>query len=636
MLARLWRLCYTLPMPTPEDNMVQEALKALEQRDRSRARDLLARLIKINPARVDYWVWMSTVVDSVKERVFCLKEALRLDPQNVMARRGLIVLGVLPVDEALVVPFTAQKRNWQTGLLKEAEEQKKQAAKAWRQLALYGAAAVVVILLVSAAIFGASRLLRPKAQQGGPSGAFLVNDTATPPPTLTPLPGRGTTPTPTPPWGDATLVPTPLYAKTDHPRTEAFRAGMRAFERGDWPNTIAYLQQVTAVEPDAPDLYYFIGEAYRFEGNSDEALAAYNTAIDKSAAYAPAYLGRARLRLDQSPKLYADAIRADLAKAAELDPLLGEIFLETARLDMIQAGRLDEAGPSLDRAAELLPESPEVSLLRGEVLLALGKPAEAVNALRGAIQLNPANLAAYKLLGRALQLNDQYAGSLQPLQIYIQYSPPDAEALAWLGAAYAGQGEFEQALALLDQAVALDDESFEALYQRGLVNLELKEYKQAVNDLSNAYVINMDSFPANLALARADLTMGATKEAFALFEASENLSRSDADMAQVYYYRGIAQQEYGSLTAAIRDYRALLEMPAGLVQAAWLEDARARLDQIISPTPSPSASPSGSPTAGTSATLSRSATATPRDGQITPTPTRRVTPTRTPVVSSTP
>lgn len=425
-------------------------------------------------------------------------------------------------------------------------------------------------------------------------------------------------------------MPTPLYAKTEHPRTEAFRAGMRAFERGDWPNTISYLQQVVAVEPEAPDLYYFIGEAYRFEGNTEEALAAYNTAIEKSAAYAPAYLGRARLRIGQSPKAYADGIRADLAKAAELDPLLGEIFLETARLDMIQAGRLDEAGPSLDRAAELLPESPEVSLLRGELLLAQGKPAEAVNALRGAIQLNPANLAAYKLLGRALQLNNQYAGSLQPLQIYIQYSPPDAEALAWLGAAYAGQGEFEKALELLDQAVALDDQSFEALYQRGLVNLELKEYKQAVNDLSNAYVINMDSFPANLALARADLTMGATREAFALFEASENLSRSDADMAQVYYYRGIAQQEYGSLTAAIRDYRALLEMPAGLAQDAWLKDVRARLDQLVSPTPSPS------PTAGTSATLSRSATATPRSGQITPSPTRRVTPTRTPAASTVP
>ncbi|TLN19232.1 tetratricopeptide repeat protein, partial [bacterium] len=455
-------------MPTPEEKMAHEVFKALEQRDRNRARDLLARLIKINPSRVDYWVWMSTVVDSAKERVFCLKEALRLDPQNVMARRGLTVMGVLPVDDSLVVPFSAQKRSWQPSLLKEAEEQKKLAAKAWRQLATYAAAGVLVVALFSGAIYGATKLLGPRAQQSGPSGVYIVNATATLPATKTPLPGRGITATPTPPWGDLELSPTPRYAETQHPRTEAYRSAIRAYERGDWTSALGYLQQVIEVEPDAPDLYYLMGEIYRFQGQSEDALDAYNTSIEKSAGFAPAYLGRARLRLAEAPRAYADSIRADLETAAELDPLLGEVFLETARLDMIQADRLDEAGEAIDTAAGLMPDSPEVGLLRGEVLLAQGKTSEAVSALRNAIELNPANLAAYKLLGRALQLNDQFAGSLEPLQTYIQYNAPDAEALAWLGAAYAGQGEFEKAIDVLDQAVELDGKSFEALYQRGM------------------------------------------------------------------------------------------------------------------------------------------------------------------------
>lgn len=590
--------------------MAHEAYNALQQRDRNRARDLLARLIKLNPSRVDYWVWMSTVVDTHKERVFCLKEALRLDPQNVMARRGLIVMGELPVDESLVVPYAAQKRSWQPSLLKEAEEQKKLAAKAWRSIALYAAGAVLVVMLIAGAAFGASKLLQPRAQQEGPSGVFIVNATATASPTPTPLPGRGITATPTPPWGELLLSPTPLYAQTPHPRTEAYRAAVRAYERGEWANAISYFEQVAAVEPDAPDLDYFIGEAQRQAGNFKEALEAYNAAIEKSADFAPAYLGRARLRLAEAPRAYADSIRADLEKAAALDPLLGEVFLEMARLDMIQTGRLDEAGAALDEAALLLPDSAEVDLLRGEVLLAQGQPAEAVEALRAGIERNPASLPAYKLLGRALQLNGQYDESLEPLQLYIQYSEPDAEALAWLGAAYAGQGELEQALKTLDRAVALDDESFEALYQRGLVNLELKEYEQARRDLSNAYVINMDSFAANLALARADLKVNAIKEAFALFEASENLSRSDADLAQVYYYRGIAQHEYGSMTAALRDFRALLEMPAELVPAAWREEVRGRMDMIISPTPSPSPQ----------ASATRRASPTPTPRATTPTP----------------
>lgn len=614
--------------------MAHEVFKALEARDRNRARDLLARLIKINPSRIDYWVWMSTVVDTTKERIFCLKEALRLDPQNVMARRGLTVLGVLPVDESLVVPFAAQKRSWQPSLLKEAEEQKKLAAQAWKQLAIYAGAAIVVIFLFSAAIFGAHKLLQQKNETSAGAGVFIANATPTPLPTNTPLPGRGITATPTPPWGDLTLSPTPRYAETQHPRTEAYRSAMRAYERGEWDSALSYLDQVIEVEPDAPDLYYLKGEIYRFQGKTDEALESYETSMDK-ADFAPAYLGRARLLMADSPKANADGIREDLEKAAEIDPLLGEVFLETARLNRILGEQLDDALAALDQAVALMPDFPEVDLLRGEVLLEQGKSSEAVSALRTAIKLNPANLPTYKLLGRALQLNDQYAASLEPLQIYIQYSQPDAEALAWLGAAYAGQDNYEKALETLNKAVELNNKSFEALYQRGLANLALKEYKQAVKDLSNAYVINMDSFDANLALARADLTIDAKKEAFALFEASENLSRSDADRMQVYYYRGIAQEEYGSISAAIRDYRALLEMPDDLVPAAWAKEVRERLARLVTATPTATPTKTKPSASGTSTTPTPRVSATPTR-RVTPTPTRRVTvtPTRTPQVGS--
>jgi Tfp pilus assembly protein PilF len=50
------------------DVMFHEAMTAIRQGERSRARDLLTRLIKIDRNQAKYWLWMSTVVETGKER----------------------------------------------------------------------------------------------------------------------------------------------------------------------------------------------------------------------------------------------------------------------------------------------------------------------------------------------------------------------------------------------------------------------------------------------------------------------------------------------------------------------------------------------------------------------------------------
>jgi hypothetical protein len=94
--------------------MFQEVFHAIEAGDRVRARDLLTRLLRTDKNNPDCWLWMSAVVDTPKERIYCLKEVLRLDPANQAARRGLVILGAAPADPALQVPLSAQRRNWQT------------------------------------------------------------------------------------------------------------------------------------------------------------------------------------------------------------------------------------------------------------------------------------------------------------------------------------------------------------------------------------------------------------------------------------------------------------------------------------------------------------------------------------------
>ncbi len=104
-------------MTTPEEAMFAEALAAARAGERSRARDLLTRLLKIRQDQPEYWLWMSAVVETSKERIFCLKEALRLDPDNLSAKRGLILAGALAPDPSVAVPAKYQKRNWKSQVI---------------------------------------------------------------------------------------------------------------------------------------------------------------------------------------------------------------------------------------------------------------------------------------------------------------------------------------------------------------------------------------------------------------------------------------------------------------------------------------------------------------------------------------
>src|SRR4030067_2897237 len=100
-----------------DDNMFQEAVDALRRGDRTRAKEQLTLLLKSEQTNVTYWIWLSAAVDSPKERIYCLQTALKLDPENATAKRGLILLGALPPDEK-VQPFPLNRpRAWEQKLL---------------------------------------------------------------------------------------------------------------------------------------------------------------------------------------------------------------------------------------------------------------------------------------------------------------------------------------------------------------------------------------------------------------------------------------------------------------------------------------------------------------------------------------
>lgn len=635
-----------------EDIMFHEAVEAVSKGQRGRARDLLTRLLKANQSNPQYWLWMSSVVETTGERIYCLESALRQDPGNTTARRGLILLGARQADES-IKPSPPVRRKWWTAL--EEEEEPKNRLQKWMANPILRASAftgigVVMVGLILLGLFGLSR--RPQEQIAIYQVSITpgLRATSTPTPTLetTPRPIIKT-PTPffpgaTPLWMflEATYTPAPAYIDTPHPVNEAYRAAMRAYLKEDLDNMLKYMLQAVQVEPDVPDLRYYVGEAYRMQGDYSKALEAYEETLRLSSTFAPAYLRRAQVQYTMDPKA---EIEEDLEEALQYDPYFVDIYLARASyyLSKLQS---EAAMEDLDVAAQLYPESPMLYLYRAQAFLQNGDTEAALENALQAYNLDITLLPVYLVLGQAYLESDDYEQALNYLKTYMAYRQEDANAWLLLGRAYLYlEAEPDIALKAFDKALELDENLGKVYYYRAMANLSVDEAQPAVNDLTAALKIEPGSFLLSKELGRALLAANRPNDAYRQLRASQDLVETDEDQAALYYWRALALEALGNPKAAIDEWKALLEMDEEVVSEEWRETAREHLltldpptvtptstQTVAPPTFTPTATPTLTSTAKATNTAAPTRTPTKAAATATSTPksTTTTTPTRTP------
>lgn len=618
-----------------EDKMLEEAIKAVTKGQQLKARDLLTRLLKTNQSNPHYWLWMSTVVDTVKERAYCLKNVLRLDPNNRAAKLGLVLDGELQPDEGFQ-PKPITPRNWESAYKKSPQENR--ARKTLRRFVYVGAGVVVMGLIMVAFLapslktygyFGGIQLtVTPQFNTAAPTATMLPTNT---PYIVTPSP---TFIGPTPLWMllDETYTPTPLYVNTPHPISEAYRAGIRALNSRNYHEMLTFMKQAAQAEPDSPDTYYYIGEAHLHLNEPEDALIAFEKAIETNPNFAPAYLGRTRILSILNPEF---DIEADLVHAINLDPNLANAYLDLIAY-YIDTEDFELALEYANSVEELIPDSPLLHLYRSQGLLNLEQYEPALEAAQLAFSLDRTILPVYYTLGVTYLQNGNPGRAIHFFEIYLRYVEDDARAWEGHGRALFEQGKsFPAALEAFNTALELDEDSFYALLYRGQTYLEIGEGQSAINDLVLARNFDRDSFEASFGLGRALFLAERIEEAISQYGGSENLADTDLQRAAVYYWRAQAFIAFGDWRLAIKDYQALIDLQSEGIPEEWIENAQ---EYIISSTPTPTLTPSPLPNTNTP-TLSPSPTPTHTSSPTltaSPTPTISPTPTTTQISTSTP
>ncbi len=569
-------------MGNVEDKIFQEALAAIEVGNNTRAKDLLTRLLKQNQQNPQYWLWMSAVVRSNKERRYCLNQVLQFDPQNVDARRGLTLLGDLPLDDSLRVPLQKQQRKWTIPEIAGLESEKVKIP--WLRMSLAVAALAVVIGLIFVA-FGSNRLWIFQNRQVAVLGTAQSTPTfpATNTPTIT-ITVRN--PTATPPWMAliATYTPTPLYVNTPHPIIEAYQIAVRRYQRGDWQQSIQYFNQALQTEKNSPDLYYLLGEAYRQNGQLAEALGAYNQAIQLDSQFAPPYLGRARIALLSEPESFNEITR-DLENAIRFDSQMGEAYLELANLQFLEKNWQD-AQLNLEEAAIYLPDSPFISIASGKIALQQKDYAKAIEFAKLANQQDQTVLDTYRFLGEVYQAAGQFSDSLEPLTVYSRYAPKDdPQAIAWLGKAYAASGDSDEALQLFAQALKNDRYAVDIYMQRGQLYFSSEKYDLAFDDFSTAFKLKPKLYEACMMKGETQLKLGGPGNAYIQLSECQKLAETDSELARMFFYRAVSLEALKN-DVAVQDWERMLNLAPEAIEPEWLATAQAFLSLRYSPTPS--------------------------------------------------
>jgi tetratricopeptide (TPR) repeat protein len=568
---------------TPEERLYQEGLEALKQRDFPLARDLFTRLLKLNRQNAEYWIGMSAAVETPKERGVCLREALKFDPQNFLAIRGLRLIGEDIEDPVPDWKISQVVTDWKTSLelKREAHVQPKVPRKRIAGLAFLG-------LIVVGVIAGAIYLAQQNRYKPDQSTILRV--------TLTPSPSVTITPTITPTTEgiqllntvlDATFTPTPLYAATPHNRSEAYSTALKAYANKDWGRAAEFLKQVIQEEPGSADLHYLMGEIYRQQGNTKDATASYDAAIKANADYAPAYIGKGRLALQTNPK-NTDVPLGFFLKAIENDPNLYEAMLELANIYLIKGGT-ENALVWLERYAEVAPGSAIVEFYRARIHLLLGDQAAALTAVEKSRSMDISYLPVYKLWGEILQANGRYEDSAVPLLTYLKNIPLDSEAQLLMANAYFHLGDYDQALDTINQVIGANNKVENAYLLRGDVYMVLGNLDEADRNYITALQLNYRSFGGLIGKARVLLAETFAGAAYNYIERAIDAAETPREEAIGMYWRAVALVGLNEVPSAIRYYEAFLALPLAEVPDDLRTQALAEYLRIVTPTPSPTA-----------------------------------------------
>ena len=235
-----------------------------------------------------------------------------------------------------------------------------------------------------------------------------------------------------------------------------------------------------------------------------------------------------------------------------LDPASGGAW---KALGVSLALQQKEALPSLQRAAELLPEDAEAHANLGAALLGAGRNDEAIASLRRALEIRPEDADAHSNLGNALRAAGQIEAALASYREALRIRPGHAGSHSNLGNLLLSIGRPEQAVDSYRSALALQPEQPASHNYLAIALLAIGRPEEALSSAGRALELAPESAEAHGTAGNALLDLGQFEPAEGAYRQALALKPDFADalsnLAIALRLQGRAEEAIGMAGRAL-------------------------------------------------------------------------------------
>ncbi|GAB4576219.1 MAG: hypothetical protein Kow0077_31610 [Anaerolineae bacterium] len=549
---------------------LQQGIAAAKAKQNDEARRLLQNAIRLDPDNETAWLWLSSVARDKQERVFCLRQILRINPQNEMALKGLRAMGVpvsaesgtpaamprskipRPPQEKLAAarqalgPILAELNHTEDPLegIQWVHKRRNRAGER-AAIAFSIAIRVVPLLIILGILAGGAYFISQNAEQLALAPTWTPSYTPTV--TATPTPGFTPTPSATPRQTATPLPPIPQglpEGRLDGPMTVTppyprFREGriiqeavmlMDAGEDAIALPTLSALRETLLESSDNPNPFYYEAVALANLGETEQAREVLQEGLERMEATGgdPGIL--------HAGLAYVYALEGDYrasneaaALALENDPELPQPYYTLIRNALAEED-FETANQLVAEALDRHPEDVNLWLLEGRMNLLRGAPDRALQDARIALHIDPTAEDAYLLQAEAAAAQGDHGLAVLYLQDYLFVYPGSIKGWTLLGDTRVLEGNIDLAIEAYSRAVnteTTEAAQIPALMARAALYTQRKQYEAAWDDYSR--VLDFDEEHADARRNRAWVGYQAGQYGDALDDVDWLLDETPAD-----------------------------------------------------------------------------------------------------------
>ena len=237
-------------------------------------------------------------------------------------------------------------------------------------------------------------------------------------------------------------------------------------------------------------------------------------------------------------------------------------------------GNSKAAIEEFQKAAKMVPDSPDIHYQLGVAYGTQSKWQLAISELGRAIALNPTYIEARYALGRIyLKATAQSDKAITELKRVVDLNPESAQGHYLLGSAYLQQNELDSAEVALRHALQLHPGNVEIYGELGVVYFKQKRYDAATQILQQAIQRDQNYALTHFILGNLYLKQGKKAKGLKALHRFEQLTQQAEDIkrfrqrahnalkdADAWYQLGLAQMRAGKYNATIPSFRRSIEL----------------------------------------------------------------------------